>query len=129
MIYEIPEIYQKGNQKGSENMQRFLILFSSVDGTQEQRPITHIYKESKTNGWGGLDDDLIQKGVIVDSIPEVPTVQGKIHQLLINPVTKQFSWTYTDFVPPERIEKQDFEKMKQDFQLATQALDDIILNS
>lgn len=56
----------------------------------------------------GLSQDTINKGVLVENIPETENITGKTAELYVNPITKELWYEYKDrpLLPEEKITEQ-----------------------
>lgn len=65
-----------------------------------------LYALSDFTLLGKTEEQLLETGYIVDSVPQVPPMQGKDGMLYYNPETKEFYFEYVDrpLTPQEEIE-------------------------
>lgn len=113
-------------------MQEFLILHDTNNIDENGfSPVIRMYKKSKNNGWGGLDENLFQKGTIVNELPITQPIPNKSYKYLINPSTKKIIVEYFDYVyvPKETVDALEFKKMKKNMEQLTTVMDEAILNN
>jgi hypothetical protein len=79
-------------------------------------------------GLGKSEEELLQEGILVESVPEPEFIEGKVPVLKYDPTNKELYYEYED-VPPtkEELLEKEIEQLKQQLQLTQQALDELIL--
>jgi hypothetical protein len=79
-------------------------------------------------GLGKSKEELLQEGILVESIPQPEFIEGKVPILKYNKDTNTLYYEYED-VPPtkEELLEKEIEQLKQQLQLTQRALDELIL--
>lgn len=79
-------------------------------------------------GLGKSEEELLQEGILVESIPDPEFIEGKLPVLKYNQTNNILYYEYEDIPPTkEALLEKEIEQLKQQLQLTQQALDDLLL--
>jgi hypothetical protein len=73
-------------------------------------------------------EELLQEGILVESIPKPEFIEGKVPVLKYDPTNKELYYEYEDIPPTkEELLEKEIEQLKQQLQITQQALDELLL--